>query len=73
VRALVERAEALASATIKRRVDALADAWREHGVRVTTDAGSVTIEGKRSEALPTGRPLARIQRHRMGDGIAWTE
>lgn len=46
MRALVEQAEALASATIKRRVDALADAWREHGVRVTTDAGSVTIEGK---------------------------
>lgn len=46
MRALIERVEALTRATLSHRVNEIADAWHERGVRVTADADSVTIEGK---------------------------
>ena len=44
MRALQERAEALARAAQKRRLERVSQEWRELGLRVTADTDSVTIE-----------------------------
>jgi hypothetical protein len=47
MRSLQDRAVALARASQKRKLDELAQAWRDvPGVRVTTGASDVTIEGR---------------------------
>lgn len=46
MRALRERADALARVAQKRRLEQVAQEWREPGVRVTADADSVTVEAR---------------------------
>jgi hypothetical protein len=46
VRALLERAEALARSAQKRRVDQIAQEWRDRGLKVSATVPDVTIEGR---------------------------
>lgn len=46
MRALLERAEALARSAQKRRLDRIAQDWRDCGLKVIATASDVTIEAK---------------------------
>lgn len=61
MRALQDRAAALARAAQGRKVDELAEVWRDvPGVRVTTGASDVTIEGRRLRWRRLADPMLRF-------------